>query len=306
MFQSPLLQGPSAPVLLAGFHYRFQPCYIAFLALLDRSNIAHAKVNLTVWQNVIFKKDTRFVYDLAGGALLDMPYALVLLRDIFDDEPVECTRCKVDKMASLLDALSERNYDTAWRFPNGGVGEAKADLVGSTGVALRVAFMKQSEWLGEAPNDSESSRTSLAVAEVTHRPVVVPDPRLPEGQEKVLTRIVKLDGNVWGCLSHRIEVVDKYVVRNMANGQILKKWTDKETKTAYTLQEAGIDLVSSSDWTSYKYQLDQFVNQVRQRQGTGVWISHQDSMRHVRMTDMAYHRAELPVRPTSSFRLHGQ
>ncbi|GAB1315842.1 D-xylose 1-dehydrogenase (NADP(+), D-xylono-1,5-lactone-forming) [Madurella fahalii] len=285
LFQSPLLQSPSPPVLLGAYHYRFQPCYIAFLALLDKPNIIHAKVTLTVLQNPFVKKDLRFVYRLAGGALMDMPYSMVLLRDIFGAEPEECTRCEVATMARPNDPLCDRSYDSFWRFPNGGVGEAKADLVGSTGLALRVTVMDERHWLDEAPNDSEGGKSPSATALVTHRAVVIPDETLPEGQEKL------------------IEVKDEFVVRNKTDGMVVRKWTEKRTKEAYTLQAAGIDRVSAPYWTPYKYQLDEFVNHVRGREGTGVGFSSADGINQMRMTDMAYEKAGLPRRPTSNFRL---
>lgn len=196
LFRSPLLQGPSPPILLGAYSYRFQPSYIAFLALLDKPNIIRAKVTLTVIQNPFVKKDLRFIYRLAGGALMDMPYAIVLLRDIFGAEPEECMRCEVATMRRPNDPLCDHRYDSSWRFPNGGLGEAKAELVGSTGWALRATIMDEHHWLDEAPDDLEGRGSPCALTIVTHRPVLVPDEALPEGQEKILVRRVEMSGYV--------------------------------------------------------------------------------------------------------------
>jgi hypothetical protein len=55
-------------------------------------------------------------------------------------------------------------------------------------------------------------------------------------------------------------------------------------------------------WSTYRHQLEQFVNKVRGREGSGVWIAGEYSINQMRVVDMAYKKAGLPIRPTSSYR----
>lgn len=87
---------------------------------------------------------------------------------------------------------------------------------------------------------------------------------------------------------------------------VVRTWMEHGIKKAYTLREAGIDRDSGPYWTPYKYQLDEFVNHVRGREGTGVWFNSEDGINQMKMTDMAYDKAGLPHRPTSNFRLDDQ
>jgi hypothetical protein len=52
---------------------------------------------------------------------------------------------------------------------------------------------------------------------------------------------------------------------------------------------------------SYRHQLEQFVNRIRGRK-TQYWVSGEDSIKQMRMIDMAYEKSGLGLRPTSSFR----
>jgi hypothetical protein len=43
------------------------------------------------------------------------------------------------------------------------------------------------------------------------------------------------------------------------------------------------------------------VNKVRGREGSGVWMDGEDSIKQMAMIDSAYEKAGLPIRPTSSY-----
>jgi predicted dehydrogenase len=302
LFRSPLLRAPNAPVLLEAFHYRFEPYWTAFLALLDKPNVTRAKVTMNVPQSFTDKKDLQFRYEVSGGALMDLTYSISLLRDIFGAKPLQCTSCKVKRMLPPSDELCDYGYDATWLFPNGGVGRAAEVLKGTMGWTLRTSLFEEEAWASEAPDDPERG-APMGHASVMHREMVLPDESLPEEQEKVMTREVRMRNYIWGCIWHRIDVDDWYIVRNKADGTVVKRWVERGTKKAYTLREAGIDRDSEPYWMSYKYQLDEFVNRVRGRDGTGVWVSGEDSINQMKMIDMAYEKAGLPVRPTTTFRL---
>ncbi|KAK3692089.1 hypothetical protein B0T22DRAFT_3943 [Podospora appendiculata] len=278
LFRSPHLQGPNARFVLEAFHYRFQPSWLYFMSLLDQPNIAHVKVVMNIAAAMIPEDDIRFRYDLAGGAMMDLTYTMSVLRAVYGAEPAECTACEVTTMPPPNDRCDYK-YRGTWRFPNGGTGE----MVGSLQSSIR-------EFL-----------SPVMPAIVTHKPVVVADPALPPGQEKLRTRTVTLHNFAVGALWHRIDVVDAFEIRQAATAVVVKKWTTTEYKKAYTLREAGIDLPSETYWLSYKYQLDAFVDRIRGRNGTGTWVEPEDSIGQARMIDMAYAKSGLPLRPTSKF-----
>jgi hypothetical protein len=45
--------------------------------------------------------------------------------------------------------------------------------------------------------------------------------------------------------------------------------------------------------------LEEFVNKIKCREGSGVWMPHEDSIHQLEMIDSAYAKAGLPIRPSS-------
>jgi hypothetical protein len=102
-----------------------------------------------------------------------------------------------------------------------------------------------------------------------------------------------------------IDVVDEHFVKN-ASGKVIKKWTVKESKKAYTWGEElkaqeGTVRVGEDYWSSYRYMLEEFVNKIKGRQGSGVWVDGQESINGMVMIDEAYGKCGLPLGPTSTF-----
>jgi predicted dehydrogenase len=280
LFRSPLLSGPKPLVLLEASHYRFHPAWPVFLSLLDQPNITHAKAWIAAPSMMFDKNDIRFQYDLAGGAVMDMAhYPMSAIREVFGAEPLECERCDL-KVMDPPNELCDYEFDTAFRFPNGGIGEAEGSLL--------------------APLKDVVSQPPYIT--VTHREVPVPDDSLPAGQEKTRTRKVIFSNFTIPSPWHRILVEDEFVVRKTDSGTVVKKWKTKEIKKAYTYREAGIDRPSEKYWLTYRYQLEEFVNHIRGREGSGLWISPEDSILQMNMVDMAYNKSGLPLRKTSQYR----
>lgn len=105
-------------------------------------------------------------------------------------------------------------------------------------------------------------------------------------------------------LWHRIDVKDSYVICNIEDGQPIKEWVESNSYKAYTHRDAGgefADQPGEDWWMSYRYQLEAFVNRIRGR-NTHYWVTGEDSIKQMRMVDMAYAKSGLGLRPTSSFR----
>lgn len=144
---------------------------------------------------------------------------------------------------------------------------------------------------------------------VTHRPVVLASApagvEIKEGEEVLRTREIRFANFVQPGLFHSITVSDQFVVRKVgapAGSAPRKSWKQSKTVKAYTWREAGLAGSETQPgepfWSTYRYQLEQFVNKVRGRD-TPQWIDGADSVGTMRMIDMAYTAAKLPLRPTS-------
>ncbi len=284
LFRSPLLTQPNAPVLLEAFHYRFHPAWRHFLSLVDAPNVAHARSTASVPGFVFPKDDIRFRYDLAGGTMMDLgTYPMSALRGVFGDvAPEACLDCAVAPCPPPNERC-DASFSARFRFPNGGVGEAEGDLTAPL-------------WKFAIPRVA-----------VTHKEVRVDDESgLPEGQEKVRVRKVTLVNFIMPSLWHRIDVEDEWTVRKTDGArEVLKRWQTKQSKKVYTFREGGGDgdpaRPGEEWWLTYRYQLEEFVNRVRGRQGSGAWVGGEDSVAQMAMIDSAYLKAGLPLRPTTAY-----
>ncbi|GJD00958.1 oxidoreductase domain containing protein [Colletotrichum higginsianum] len=108
---------------------------------------------------------------------------------------------------------------------------------------------------------------------VSHKAAVVDDPKLPPGQEKTRKRRIEFENFMLGGVWHRIDVEDEFVVKSTQTGEVVRRWTEKTTRKTYTFEEAGLE-----------------------GRGDGVWVDGEDSINQMRMIDMAYEKAGLPVR----------
>ncbi len=135
-------------------------------------------------------------------------------------------------------------------------------------------------------------RWATPVCSAKHREVVLSDETLPETQEHVVQKTVVCWAYIIPTFWHRIDVVEHHSVREKADQKIIKQWTT----TSY-VKEYG----QHPSWTTYRYQLEEFVNKIRKRPGSGVWMEAEDSIKQMKMIDSAYAKAALPLRPTSTF-----
>jgi hypothetical protein len=64
----------------------------------------------------------------------------------------------------------------------------------------------------------------------------------------------------------------------------------------------GFDEPGEIYWPTHRYELEQFVNRVRGREGNGMFISQKNNMAQMRALDMIYKKSGLGMRPTSEYR----
>lgn len=281
LFNMPELSQPNASIILEAFHNRFHPAVQLFLSFISPHDVEHVYIDCMVPWWLVDKNNIGYQYELGGGSMIHMgTYTFAMLRIIFNDEPEECLICKVSTLGDGVHDKCDADSTTTFRFPNGGIAEAKSTFKGPI-------LWKPSE------------------ARVTHREDLVEDKSLQENEEKVRVRKVTIHGFLNAFIWHRIDVEDSYLIRNKENPkQTKKKWTEFRSHKAYSYREAGgkwADLPGEDWWMSYRWQLEEFVNRIKGRQ-TAFWISGQDSINQMKMVDMAYEKSGLGLRKTGSFR----
>ena len=283
LFQHKLLSAsnPAPRVLLEATHYLFHPAWVKFLTYVSPPDVESA--NAALWApRFLFKDDNiRFRYELGGGALMDLgTYTASALWHIFGAIADECEECDVG--LAPYDARCDRLFHTTFRFPNGGRGEMRGDLQAS---------------LDHLSPDIHVTHRAVAVSPAETGGVDVPD-----GHEVRRTRKVKYKTFVQPTVYHSISVDDEFELRKVGeapgSSSAVKRWTSSNMVKAYTFQEASIDQPGEPYWTTYRHQLEQFVNRVRGRE-VRQWVSADDSINTMRMLDMAYVKAGLPLRPNN-------
>lgn len=280
LFRSPLLTQPNAPVLMEAFHSRFTPAFDLFRTLLDPPNISNVVARASAPSLIAKDDDIRFNYDLGGGALLDLgTYPMMALREAFKAEPVECLEADLKRMPKPYEKCDSM-YNAKLRFPNGGTGQIIGGLRG-----YNFSF-------------------SLPTVTVTHNPVVVTDhgEKVDEDCEVKKTRTILFTNFMLSPHYHRIDVEDDFVIIKKGSSNVVRKFTKKETKKAYTWKEMGRDLPSEPWQSTYVHMLEQFVNKIKGREGSGLFISHDDSIAQVKALDLVYEKSGLGLRPTSKYR----
>ncbi|KAI5926010.1 hypothetical protein F4810DRAFT_619335 [Camillea tinctor] len=302
LFRSPLLAsgGPhrTPPVILEAAHFVFHPAWAAFMSFVSPPDVASARATLWVPRWRLGADDIRYRYELAGGALMDLGfYTATAIMRVFGSVAEECIECKTEP--GSMDARCDRWFKARYRFP-GGDGP-------------------NSERIGEIEGDFKAPLDRISPdVHVVHRPVVVTDDSGLEADisaeveraggaakvEVVRIRKVKFTTFVQPTYMHSIEVDDEYQMRQRLEGPaaalqpavaVLKTWRKSKTTKAYTFRDMGAEQPGEPYWATYRYQLEQFVNRVRGRE-TRQWFGGEDSINTMRMIDMAYTAAKLPLR----------
>jgi hypothetical protein len=204
-------------------------------------------------------------------------YCVFFLRQMFGTEPVQCIEATPRMMPEGCDQKCDQAMKAKWRFPNGGIGSIDADLA--------VPLQKS---------------TKLPWCEAVHKEKVVWDEGLKSGKEHVIVKKVE------GCLMmqpviwHRIDIIEQHIIRTIADKKILKTWTTTEYKKAYTWEDFNGKKIGEDWWITYRWMLEEFVNKIKGREGTGIWMSAEDSISQMEMIDSAYEKAGMAIRPSRS------
>ena len=273
----------SPPVLLEAVHNLFHPAIQKFLSLVDAEKTEEAHASLSIPKGIAGRNDIRMNFPLGGGATMDCgTYCIQILRKIYGAEPVECVEVRARKPGlSGIGVEIDEAMQAKLRFPGGGTGTIDADLRKKGGYWL--------PWL-----TGSWARLSTPIARARERERVVDDEKGGEGREHAVVREVTLWNIVAPFMWHRIDVVEEHVVREKESGKVVKRWKQKESVKEYGPK-------GKESWTTYRWQLEAFVDRIKGRDGVGFWVDGKDSVKQMRAIDMVYEKAGLPLRPTSEY-----
>ncbi|KAF2741553.1 NAD(P)-binding protein [Polyplosphaeria fusca] len=275
LFRHPLLSQPNAPVLLEAFHYTFHPAWRLFLTLFDSKDVQHVEVNNFLPFTMFPLNDIRFNYSLSGGTLMDFgSYAVSSVRGIYDAEPSVVTSASYRAMPPGYDTKIDHGVKASYEFPNGGTADIAADHKTSW-ATLRKAL---------APN-----------LLVTMKPK---ETQIAAGRKEVEKKVIHFTNYMGPQMYHKILVTVNTETLD-AQGKVVKIEHSKKVEKAYSWAEKSEDMKGEDYWATYRYQLEAFVNRVKGRKGSGVWVDGEDSIKQMELIDRTYEKLGLPARPTS-------
>ncbi|KAJ5116780.1 dimeric dihydrodiol dehydrogenase [Penicillium angulare] len=298
LFTHPLITTAGVPVLLEAFHYRFHPAWQTFLARIhddpEAGNVKNASAQQYLPKGVILNDDIRWRFDLAGGAMMDFgTYTLSCLRQIFKEEPTEVLHASFRGLGTPHSSLPEPDQidqamSATYRTADGATGTLQADLAVSGGWPLL-----PSSWTRNFPG------FGWPKCEVELDEKVLKN---WDGQVHAVQRTVILWNHLAPSVYHRIDVEDTHTIR--AGDQVVKTWKESHQEKAYKWPIGDPRRNDEQEWwTTYRYQLQEFVNRVKGRVGSGVWVDADDSIKQMEAVDETYRKAGLKVRPGSDFKL---
>lgn len=296
MFTHPLATKTDAPVLLEAFHYQFHPSWQKFLQIIRESEgaVKHVSSQQYVPKGVMPINDIRFSYKCAGGSLMDLgTYALSTVRMVLG---ANNKVLPIDVQSRLMPLI------------NGNQAEPKIDQAitasfltesGQRGLIV-VDLASQGGWPSFLP---ESWTANIPTTGWPKCEAVLEEVQVQKEEEGRPGHVMQRTVIIWNYLVptiyHRIEICDRHYLR--VQGVEVKYWKETKYQTAYTSAEER-----SKDyqdwWTTWRCQLEEFVNQIKGRPGSGVWIDGQESILQMEAIDGIYRESGLGPRPTSTFR----
>jgi predicted dehydrogenase len=258
--------------------------------LIDPEKIEEANARGSLPAGGFPMDDIRFNFDLAGGALMDLgTYTISALRGIFRHDPTRCTSATARLVPAPFDQRCESAMEATYDFPNNGVGKMAADLAG------RVKYEKgKGGWWAWLFNGWPDLRTDLP----PWVSVKMRAEHSAEGDNSVTKQKEITFHNFMGPHGgHRIETNTTITYRN-AQGKVFDVKKQVETKKQYVWPEGkGGGVTGEEFWTTYRYQLEAFVDRVKGRNGSGVWLDGEDSIAQMEVIDRTYEKAGLAIRP---------
>ncbi|KAI2788425.1 hypothetical protein POX_e06441 [Penicillium oxalicum] len=307
LFTHPLVTASNAPVLLEAFHYQFHPGWQTFLSEIRASPGAIQAVHALfhVPPGIINPGDIRFQYSLGGGCMMDVgTYPLSMVRQIVGRdkflEPVEVKyRVHQPRKDGIVDEPQiDEATEAQYRVSDGAIDvRISGDFMTKGGLSS----ILPASWSRRLPSP-QWPKATVTLAPVRVDAVSSSSPGSSE-QSTSSGHFVQRTLIMWNPLIptfyHRIDIVDQHTLRE--GERVTQSWTETEYKTAYNWPVGDPRAAVYRDWwTTYRCQLEEFVNRIKGRQGSGVWVDGVESVAQMETIDRTYEKAGLQPRPTSN------
>lgn len=303
LFRHPLVTAPEAPVLLEAFHYQFHPAWQTFLSQVNQADGKMESVSsqFELPRLALGKDDIRFKYSLAGGCLMDIAtYCVSSVRQMLGRQtrltPIEA---HYRGLPSSFDGLPEDSqideaFTAKFLTPDSKSVRIHGDLASAGSLP---SFFPHS-WIRSLPT------ISWPKSEAIFEPVLVESIIQEDGPpiQHFSRRTITIWNHIFPFIYHRIDTSDLHTLRR--DEQVIKSWTQISYQKAYDWPK-GHKYASGSQvwWSTYRYQLEEFVNRIKGREGSGVWIDGEESIAQMEAIDRTYEKAGLKPRPTSDFEI---
>ncbi|PYH86650.1 NAD(P)-binding protein [Aspergillus uvarum CBS 121591] len=322
LFTHPLATAPNAPVLLEAFHHQFHPAWQTFLLLTRQTpwgpgTIVDTSSQFYLPRGYIARDDIRFQYALSGGCLMDLAtyplscvrQALNLSKEREEDlvvveghytppRPLSSYDSSPFHDAQQIDTAIAATYQTADGLQTAHIA---GDLAYTAAAAAAAATQTGGGFLSLLPTTWSRCIPWFAwpKTEATLAEILVASQGGTETQHFV-QRTVTIWNMILPTVYHRIDVRDTHTLYR--KGRLSKTWEEVQYRKAYNWPVGDHRAETYQEWwTTWRCQLEEFVNRVKGRKGSGVWIDGGESIRQMEAVDKTYRRVGLETRPTSAF-----
>ncbi|BCS14524.1 dimeric dihydrodiol dehydrogenase [Aspergillus luchuensis] len=298
LFRHPLVTAPNAPVLLEAFHYQFHPAWQAFLYQIDHlpwgATVEHVYSQQYLPKGYLEMDDIRFHYGLSGGCLMDLAtYPLSCVRQVLGrGEHLNCIEALHRPLPVASDGYQpEPQIDAAIKATYATDSDKTAEIRGDLLFGGGFSFLPAA-WSHSLPS-FRWPKTEARTGEIL----------LNEQNDEVrhfVRRKVTLWNHLIPTVYHRIDICDTHTLRR--GEEVVKTWDVMEYAKAYNWPAGDVRAQTYQEWwTTWRCQLVEFVNRIKGRAGSGVWIDGEESIAQMEAIDDTYAQAGLLTRPTSAF-----
>ncbi|KAF7356300.1 hypothetical protein MVEN_00961900 [Mycena venus] len=255
-------------VLLEAFHYRFHPVANRVKAIVESGELGAVKstsTTLAVPRGIMKAGDIRFNYSLGGGALMDMGcYTINSMRYFTGADPTSVLSVEHELQSPQVD----RKTTAKFALPGSITSTILCDL--ATPPTLKI--------IPSLPNLN-------AVIECEKGEIKVPIP----------TAIATHTYLFLPSYANAPPKVMNYLAPTQYHSITVKVGNKSRVEKAYTFPDLG-----QPWWTSYRYQLEAFVNKVKGRT-PHAWVTKEDSIKNMEVIESVYAKSGLGSRPKSGY-----
>lgn len=216
-------------------------------------------------------------------------YMVSALRGVFRHDPFLCISAMPKLCPEPFDQRCDVAMEATYEFPNNGVGKIWVNQAG------RVEYERGKggwwAWLLHGWPDFMTDMPPWMSVKMREEHSVEGDNTVTEQREIVFYNFMGPHGG------HRIEIITTTTYRN-AEGKVFDVERHVETKKQYVWPEGKGGGVKGEDfWSTYRYQLEAFVDRVKGRTGSGVWLDSEDAIAQMEAIDKTYEKAGMATRP---------